>query len=225
MTTDKEKEESERVGKILEVGKFAKVKLYQDLLARISNGETLRPTELNTLERLEKELAQGRPETDLPEVLSSYDEAAEYCGFSKRTLSYHIGKGNIKQNAQGTFDRKELDRYLSTRGRKSRTPTNVTEEIQKAELRYRKSRAAREEIIVKQLKAQLISNEEIQRQFTARAYELTRGLLVLSRRIAHKVAAKSKKKFKDVTAIIDQEVYDLLDRYSRPIEKKKNGRT
>lgn len=53
---------------------------------------------------------------------------------------------------------------------------------------------------------------------TDRAFELTRRLLLFSRRVAHRVAATSKKTQKEVVAIIDDEIRQVMNDYARPID-------
>lgn len=85
-------------------------------------------------------------------------------------------------------------------------------------MRYRAARNKREEFIIRQLEGQLLSKEEVERAFTARAYELARSLLLLSRRVAHRVAAAYEKQTKEVVTIIDEEAFHFLNGYSRPAD-------
>lgn len=215
----KKPKKSERE-KLLELGQLAKAKLYRDLLKKISDGTGLKPTEIRALHSLEKELeAQGEETASPPPLIDSMSEAAEYLGVSKRTVSHHLKRGNFTQNPDGTFDRAELDRWASSYGRKkkSKSAGGDLNEKDRADLRWRLAKARREELLVAQLKGQLVPKAWVEQQFAARAHELTSRLLTLPRRIAHKVAAKSKKTQKAVVAVMEPEIYAMLENYSRPL--------
>ncbi|MFP3869221.1 MAG: hypothetical protein ACLFUU_13895 [Desulfobacteraceae bacterium] len=97
MTEEKPQNPQEVIVKMLASGQVAKLKLYNDLLARIKQGERLEASELSLLRDLEKELEAQAGQEKLPDFIPNFDSAAAYCGFSQRTLSYHIKRGNIKQ--------------------------------------------------------------------------------------------------------------------------------
>lgn len=227
--------EQKLIRQLLASGDLADIKQFQTLLTKIQSGKNLTATESKKYDKLKVKLKKhvgidededdetvgnGRP----PNKISVMNDAADYCGFSVRTLKYHIGRGNIKQNPDGSFDRAILDKFLQQhKGRKKVTADQDPESgdgIYNAEYRYRLARAEREELIVRQLKGELIPVEEVEQMFTDRAYEHARRLLMLSRRIAHKVSDKSKKTLKEVAAIIDKEVYDIMDGYTRPMIRK-----
>jgi DNA-binding transcriptional ArsR family regulator len=206
--------EAELAESLLQVGHQAKFKIYRDLLEKVRSGQPLTATELKTLHRLEKELeaVAGAGGKDA-ELIDNYEEAAAYCGFSKRTLSYHLKRGNLTQNTDGTFDRSELDRFLSSKGRKKSTGDDMA----RADLRYRLARAKREELLVKEMEGRLISADKVEEQFTARAYEFARALMLLPRRISSQLAIKAKKPLQEVSDIIEAEARLILERYSRPL--------
>lgn len=209
------------VEKMLAAGQLAKLKLYQNLLRKIKDGESLKASELKTLHALEKEMECQNGIEDGPDVIQSYEEAAAYCGLSKRTISYHLKRGNLTQNPDGSFAREELNRFLQKYGRKNKSTGDAAAhrmKIEKADLRYRIARARREELLVAQLEGKLISIEEAECKFTERAYGFARSLLNLSRCIAHRVAAGSEKTVQEVTSIIDFESRKMLGDYCRPIE-------
>ena len=97
-------------------------------------------------------------------------------------------------------------------------------EKEKADLRWRLAKARREEMLVEQLKGQLVPVRWVEEEFGKRAEVLAKALWMLSRRIAHKVAMKSKKTMNEVVGIIDREVRGMMEVYSRPLEKDGAGR-
>lgn len=86
--------------------------------------------------------------------------------------------------------------------------------------RYRKERARMARLDRMARQGSLLPKEEMEKAFTDRAFEFARGVLHLSRRVAHKVAEKSSKPLRDVERILDLEARRLLEEYSRPIEVK-----
>ena len=76
---------------ILEVGRLARVKLYQKLIEKVTRGITLRSTELTVMRNLEEELkkevfGQGQNEERPKRILPTLKETAGHYGKSVRTL-------------------------------------------------------------------------------------------------------------------------------------------
>ena len=105
---------------IRQAGQIAKVKIYQDLITRIAAGERLKPMEIKTFHQLERELEGvfNGDDDKTSGVIAGHKEACEYLGISKRMLSYHVTKGNLGQNPDGTFEIKELQRWAEKYKRK-----------------------------------------------------------------------------------------------------------
>jgi hypothetical protein len=152
-------------------------------------------------------------------VITSFDDAADYCGFSKRTLSWHLKRGNLRQNPNGTFDRAELDRFLASKGRKKKSRgESALDELdyatrkELADLRWRLARATREEMLVEQIKENHISRDEIARCWAARVAEVTAGINALSERLPPLLVGKDHQAMREIIAV---EVHNLRDRYAR----------
>jgi hypothetical protein len=180
---------------------------WQEMQQRIAAGEKLKRAELKVYHELERRRD--------PDVIHGYAEAAEYCGMSKRTLSYHLGRGKFKQNADGTFDKKELNRFLAEskdRRRKSPEEADLAKKKDAADLRYRNARARREEMLVEQMKGNLASRKEVYDQWAARLRELVSGLYAFADRLSGLIVGKSRE---DVHEIIRAEVRLLLENYER----------
>lgn len=136
-----------------------------------------------------------------------------YLGISKRMVSHWMKKGKIRQNPDGSFDREELDRF-----RRERSGKDKEEED---DVTLKKWRAKHQELIVGQLEAQLVPKDQVEREYGERAYELKSGLYMMIRRIAAKLAGRSKKTMKEVEAIMREEIDLLLKQYSRGLKIKK----
>jgi hypothetical protein len=133
---------------IRQAGQLAKVKVYKDLITRIGEGESLKPMELKQFHSLERELegVYGEVNGATSGLITGYKEACDYLGISKRMMSYHVTKGNLKQNKDGTFEIIELQRWAEKYKRKSARGGNypgIDERLQKADLRFRQARARR----------------------------------------------------------------------------------
>ena len=219
------------VNELLAVGRQAKYKIYQTFLTRISKGESLKPIELKEFRALESELEkEAAGNGGGPDLIRSFDEAAAYCGVSKRTISYHVSRGNITQNADGTFDKKVLDKYLESRGRKKPGPKTgsgddetggegqgedekpLSAQVTEADLRWRNARAEREEMLIAQLKKELISRDDVDRETAARIAAVTSGLEAFAERLPGLLVGKKRK---EITEIIRGEVWALRDAFSK----------
>ena len=180
----------EYVDRIRQAGKLAKVKQYRDYIERITKGDkALSPSELKHFNKLDAELeaeAKDTGQARSKRVVANDKLASEYCGISKRTLHYHIKKGNIRQNTDGTFNVTDLDSYLAKYNRKrSKDKLESIEARQKkADLRYRLARAELNEFLVRQQKGEFLKKEEVVKEWTARVRLVNNGLDLLVERLA-----------------------------------------
>ena len=179
----------------------------QDFERRIAAGEKLKRSELAAYHELEKKRDKG-------EVVHGGQDADKYCGTSKRILSYHIARGSLRQNPDGTFDKAELDRWLASRDRREKGPEakKHTDAKDKAELRYRLARARREEMLVEQMKGNLASRKEIEAEWSGRVLEVASGLEAFIDRLPGLLVGKSRD---EIRAVLKEEVRTLRENYSR----------
>ena len=96
-----------------------------------------------------------------------------------------------------------------------------SQESEKWLTKWRKERAHIAEIQRKELEGRLIPVETVEEQFTARAYEFSRSLMLMPRRIASRLAIKSKKPLQEVMEIVEQEARRILENYSRAMPELK----
>ena len=123
---------------------------------------------MKTLSLLEREIAadDDNTSTATPAKLTP-KEVLGYLDISKRMLSYHTTKGNLKANSDGTYDKAELDRWAEKYRRKSKRQIpgdtlTVGEQRDLADLRYKVARAEREELVTSQLKGSLYNRDEVE---------------------------------------------------------------
>ena len=161
-------------------------------------------------------------EAEPPELIASFDGAAEYCGVSKRTIHHHLKMGHIRQNADGTFETAVLDAYLrSGRHRGKKGSKSDEEQIGKAKLRKLLADARRSEIITKQLSGVLIHRKDIEEKWAQRVAALCSGLELLENRLPPLLEGKTKRKMSE---IIKKEVWALRSVYSGERVEGKKGR-
>ena len=144
-----------------------------------------------------------------------YTDAAEYCGFSKRTLHYHIRKGRIKQDPDGAFIRGELDAFLALRrlGRKPDKSREVMKEtLLRAEIRYRTAKAEREERQLKVLSEEYIPFEVVLNSWVARVHEVKTCLLSFENTLPPILVNKE---IHEIQESISREMTSVLERFSR----------
>jgi hypothetical protein len=193
--------------KLTKAGELAKLKIYQDYATRISSGDSLRPSEVKQFLKLGEELGVEPTGNDL-DIITSYQDAARYCGVSTQTINANIKRGHITQRPDGTFSKKNLDEWI---GRKN--PTNLDESLKKAELRFKRSRAKTAEIMVKVQKDQLISQKEVNQKWAERVGQVVSMLEMFCDRLPPLLEGKSRNEMRD---IIKREVYLIRDAYGKP---------
>lgn len=211
---------------IADTGLAARRKSYDLLMEKADSGELLSSAEITIMLRFEAELkSSGR---DLATVFINLDQVAEYTGYKVRTIYNWVQNGKLARLADNTIERVAVDALLKSKGRLPQVPAyNGAEEgegdlpgplsARQEETRFRKARADREELLVSQLRGEVVEVSEVERQFTMRAHEYKTTLLLLSRRCAHKIAAAAGIESKEVTHILDKEVKELLAKLCRKV--------
>jgi hypothetical protein len=172
------------------VAKLARVRQFKNLLEKIRNGRAS-TSDMKAFSELERQLSQedeDRPSA--PPAKLTGPEAQEYLGISRRMLSYHTTKGNLKANADNTYDRAELDRWAEKYRRTSKrpmpsngndTPQTMGEAKDQADLRYKLARARREELVTSQLEGNLYPKEDVEAALRELVTTTRKALLMLPR--------------------------------------------
>ncbi|NPU86368.1 MAG: hypothetical protein HPY65_17960 [Syntrophaceae bacterium] len=203
------------INRLMKAGKVARVRAYQNLIEMIRAGKPLKPSEMKLMERLERELSpspvDGEGEKP-PERIDGMQAAALYVGSSRRMLSYHIKKGHLRQNPDGSFDRSELDRFLEKYGRKTEEPGSLGEQKAAADLRFRLAKATSAEMNLAREQGELISRDEVQMEWSARNIELKTALLAWANKLPPLLHGRDKR---EIGTVLRDEVYYLLSRFSR----------
>lgn len=212
MTDEKSKSvTSEQIKRVLDTGILAKLKIYQDLTRRIADGEQLKPTEIKLFNRLESEFEAEINGEVKDEVIDSFDDAAKYLGVSKRTVNVHLGKGTFKQNPDGTFQKSELNKYLEKYKRKPENEKTIEIRKGRADLRLKIARARREELLVDELKENLMSKEVIATEWAKRVSLVTSGLEAFADRLPPLLEGKTREQMRE---ILRDEVWELRNAYA-----------
>lgn len=182
---------------IQSVAKVARIRQFKNLLEKIKSGKAT-AADMKTFTYLEHELAQdddSNGNQTTPAKLTS-KEAEAYLGISRRMVSYHTTKGNLKRNPDGTFDKTELDRWADKYGRKSKRQVpdsdgaTVGEQKDLADLRYKKARAEREELVTDELKGSLYNRDEVEAALSELILTTKRAFLLLPHQAPTLLAGK-----------------------------------
>lgn len=173
---------------------------------RIAKGEKLTKAELKIYYELEK--------SSNPEALKSVKEAAKYCGLSERILRYDLGRGKLRSNPDGTFDRAEIDRWRSSRDGREKSPEDaeLSQKEKKAKAHYWTFKAKKEELLYKNTKEMLVEWKEVESEWAGRVREVASGLISLNDRLAGLVVGKSRDQ---VHEIIKAECRTFMENYAR----------
>lgn len=135
---------------------------------------------------------------------------AKACGVSRQAVSKAVTQGRLKQNPDGSFDRASVAAWRASVGSDGATQDDPT-------FRLKTAKAELAEMERDEMKGKLIRRCDVERGFTERAYEFSRGLLMLKRRVSSKIAEKSKLMLREVEEILDAEARELLEQYTRPL--------
>jgi len=193
--------------------------LCESLEQKIQSGKTPTARELQSFRRLESELSR-HVEGQIRIYLPSFPTAERYSGINRGTLHRYTKQGHLQRYENG-FLKEDLDKLVEDRQQRDSMVNNSSrlyDQIQQATLRYRKMKTRREEIFVKQLQGEFLPVKDVEAVFVSRAYELSRSLLILSRRVSHKLATVTTRDYKEVINVVNAEVRRVMDAYSRPLD-------
>lgn len=144
-------------------------------------------------------------------------QTAKATGYSVRSVR-RWGDDGCPRNKDGTYDLPLVIQWLLNRESQESSPDDA--ETQKWLTAFRRERALIAKLEREKLEGNFASKEAVEIAFADRLHELKRTLLTMSSKIGHQIAGRSKRTLKEVTEIIDEEVYQLLESYSRPMNIK-----
>ena len=134
------------------------------------------------------------------------------------TISRWAKHDQCPRNADSTYNLREVIRWALERASCESAGTCDSTEAQKWLTEFRKERAKISKLERLRIEGSLLRKGEVIRQFTARAYELARSLLMLNRRVSHKLAAASGCLPVECEKILEPEIRQMMERYSRPMD-------
>ena len=200
--------------KIISLIDSAKSVVLKNLLKKIKDAEPLAAHEVKLLKDFETELKARQSGTGR-RIISTQKQLAEYLGRSERTISYYKNQG-MPVSPDGTYDLDAIDVWIEARNKKGigqphgERPDSGDKSGWEAVLKEMKAQIA--ELELKKLKGELISLDDVRRQWVNRIIEVKTALLSLPRKIPPLLEGKEKR---DMEAILEQEVRFILERFSR----------
>lgn len=206
--------------KIISLIDSAKNVVLKNLLKKIKDAEPLAAHEVKLLKEFEAELKARQSGTGR-RLLSTQKQLAEYLGKATRTVSYYKSK-NMPVNPDGTYDLDAIDAWIEARTKKGigqphgERPDSGDKSGWEAVYKEMKARLA--ELELQKYKGEVISLDEVRRQWVNRIIEVKTALLSLPRKLPPLLEGKEKR---DMEAIIEDEVRFILERFSRPGGKLK----
>lgn len=222
---------------ILEVGRLARVKLYQKLVEKVTRGITLRSTELTVMRNLEEELkketfGQGQPEEK--RILPTLKETAAHYGKSVRTLR-RWSRAGMPVLPGNRYDLDQIDRWLERKKGAIRLDESESPAAEGGEqpgagepslpqpgqgkdhwdAKNKEWQAKQRELEYRKKQGELVQKEEVESLFVGRILAVKQGLLSLERALPPElISCKSER---EMAAVIRRSVRGLLEEYSRPL--------
>lgn len=197
-----------RIDKIKSAGGLAKLKIYQEYITRISNNEQLKLAEKKHFDELDREFGEVI-EGDRPKENFTRDEVIEKLGISDRSLKWHTTRQNLTRNKDGTYPLKTLTDFEKKYKRKKKTNgkvSDLSDQQEQADLRYRIARARWQELNVKQLSGKLMSQDEVFNEWAKRLSVLFSGIQLWASRLPPRFEGKTRD---EMMRILDDEIYLL----------------
>jgi hypothetical protein len=188
-----------------------KLEVYVKLLKKRASGAKLNRKEQNLLKTLEQEQNKGINGNNLE--IKTQEAAAKYLGVSQRVISHHVGRGNLRSETDGTFTKKELDRWAVETGKRKDVGKikKYAEAQAKWDMEFRQARAEEKKLVVSQLRGKLISIDEIQAAWASRVDIVTSGLEAFANRLPPLLVGKTRRQ---IAKILQEEIFRLRDDYA-----------
>jgi hypothetical protein len=205
------KRKSNKIEEIKEDFLETKLEVYVKLLKKRASGAKLNRKEQSLLKTLEQE--QNNDTNGNKLEIKTQEAAAKYLGVSQRVISHHVGRGNIRSETDGTFTKKELDRWAVEHGKRKDVGKikKYAEAQAKWDMEFRKARAEERKLVVAQLRAKLISIKEIESAWANRVDVVTSGLEAFANRLPPLLVGKSRRQ---ISKILQEEIFRLRDDYA-----------
>ena len=165
---------------ILKSSDAARIKAYHNYLEKIKSGKTLSKSELEAFKALEEAIESIQA---TPTKCKTVIEVAALTGFSTRKIYWHITRGNLEQNADGSFDMDKLDAWAAKYKKNTSVSgkTTTREKKESIDLEWKKLRTEREQIMVDQMKGNLLPRDEIMQAIKEVVLQAKRGFMIIPR--------------------------------------------
>ena len=204
---------SDTFGKIKSAGKLARLKIYQEYITRISQGEKLKLAEKKHFDEIDREFGEmsdpGKPQDNF-----TANEVIEKLGISERSLKWHSSRGNLKRNKDGTYGLETIgefeEKYKRKKGIGGKAGSLMSQQ-EKADLRYRIARAEWQESNVKQIKGELIPVDEMAKEWGKRLNTLFLGIRLWTNRLSPRLEGKTRD---EMMRIFEDEIYLLMKTFA-----------
>ena len=142
-------------------------------------------------------------------IIRTAAAAAEYCGMSKRMISYHLGRGNIVQNPDGSFTKEDLDRFLKQKGRKPELQGDdafYRAKLEKEKYLNKKAERQRKELELQAFLREVIYLDEVKNVMRQMNEAINLGLDSLPSKIAPGLVGLEAK---EIEARLRLEIFDI----------------
>lgn len=223
-------EQSLDIKKLLDLGPKAMAKAYQDILKKIKEGVTPTPSELKSLDILEKKLQGPKEGEEETSIVNSMAKVAQHFGKSLRQVQRWASKG-MPVLSGGRYDLLQVEawRRLKKGGRgpaaasdpRSQGQPNLVAEGDKDywDMRAKKAQAEQREMDLRQRRGELVERSELKQLSIARIIAVKQGLKSLARSLPALLPIPPEAR-REAEAIITERVRELLAEFARPLPEK-----
>jgi hypothetical protein len=202
------KRKPNKIEQIKEDFQTTKLEVYVKLLKKRASGAKLTRKDQTLLKNLEQEQNKTANGNNLE--VNTQEAAAKYLGVSQRVISHHVGRGNLRSEPDGTFTKKELDRWAVEHGKRKDVGKikKYAEQQAKWDMEFRQARAEEKKLVVSQLRGKLISIKEIEAAWASRVDIVTSGLEAFANRLPPLLVGKTRRQ---IAKILQDEIFRLRD--------------
>jgi len=215
--------------KLLALGPQALSKAYLEILKKVQAGTILSPSEIKSLELLEKKLKgseeSASADNSAATVVDSMDRVAKHFGKSLRQVQRWAKKG-MPTLSGGRYDLMQIEiwRRLQKGGRGPEAPDSRQQTlIGEGDKDFQDMRAKRAMANLRDLEyrvrlGEVVERKEVEQLFVARISAVKQGLLALARSLPPQLTHCQNEW--DMEQCILRSVRELLEDFSRPLPEK-----
>ena len=199
-----------RTSQILTASRQVKEQYLKDLLEQMNEGAKIGKRELELIAQLEAEISSGKNEKSDTDFVTDVAGISKFFGVTKRAVQLWAKDGNCPKMSHGMYDLREVHKWwLKNIYVNSGVDSEEIIELRKEDLRWKIDIA---KMKAEKIKGQLVSKDEIAKQWALRLAAVSSGLDMLPYQVAPHLEQSDQK---TIVKVLSEKLWALKDNFCR----------